>query len=161
VAQPTTVQAPTLNEPDANHPGTVTLEGTGEPGAAVEILEDGVVVGSTTVDEDGNWSFGYTGDVGEHEVAVQNEGEPDSRSPSAQISILASMPVTGTGTCLVYVVKPDEWLANLARQFWGEATRYPSIIDATNAMAAVEPSFETIVYPDLIKPGQKLCIPGQ
>jgi hypothetical protein len=157
----TVAQAPTLNEPDALHPGTVALEGTGEPGATVEILEDGVVVGTATVDENGTWTFSYSAAAGEHEVAVQNEAQPDSRSASAQISVLASLPVTGTETCLVYVVKPDEWLANLARQLWGEATRYPSIIDATNAIAAVDPSFEAIVFPDFIRPGQKLCIPGQ
>jgi nucleoid-associated protein YgaU len=160
VAEPVLVAAPTLSEPDANHAGSVTLDGTGEPGATVEILEDGVVVGTATVGGDGTWTFSYPAIAGEHAMAVQNEAQPDSLSDSTKIFVTASMPVTGDQVCHVYVVEEYEWLSHLARLFYGDATLYLSIIEATNAKAAVDASFEEIIDPDFIVPGQKLCMPS-
>jgi nucleoid-associated protein YgaU len=44
--------------------------------------------------------------------------------------------------------------------FYGDATLYLNIIEATNSEAAVDPSFEEIIDPDFIVPGQKLCMPS-
>jgi predicted nuclease of predicted toxin-antitoxin system len=154
------VAAPTLSEPDANYAGTVTLDGTGEPGATVEILVDGAVAGTSTVGGDGTWTFDYPAAAGEYKVAVQNEAQPDSLSDSTKIFVTAGLPVTGERACHVYVVEEYQWLSQLARLFYGDATLYLSIIEATNAEAAADPSFEEIIDPDFIVPGQKLCMPS-
>jgi MYXO-CTERM domain-containing protein len=59
----------TLDGPIAGatiEPGTVTVSGTAEPGAVVEIHVDGVLVGTTTADDNGNWS---------QDVVIEAEGD--------------------------------------------------------------------------------------
>ncbi|WP_010118327.1 Ig-like domain-containing protein, partial [Acinetobacter sp. P8-3-8] len=36
---------------------TPTITGTGEPGATVEVIDNGQPLGTTTVDSAGNWTF--------------------------------------------------------------------------------------------------------
>ncbi|MFN7135016.1 MAG: Ig-like domain-containing protein, partial [Myxococcales bacterium] len=54
------VPVPVITSPaDESHVGTATptLRGTAQPNATVQILVDGVVVGTTVADSAGNWSF--------------------------------------------------------------------------------------------------------
>lgn len=48
---------PTFNLPELPTVGPLTLTGTGTPGSTIEILRNGVSLGTTTVGDDGNWSF--------------------------------------------------------------------------------------------------------
>ncbi len=66
--------------------GVTELSGTAEPGATVVITIDGVVVGTTTADQDGNWSFTLDAPLGEgtHSVTVT---ATDSQGESSQVSI--------------------------------------------------------------------------
>ena len=58
-----------------------------------------------------------------------------------------------------YIVQADDWLSKLADKFYGDILAYPTIVEATNAMAAEDDSFTMIDNPDLIEIGQKLWIP--
>lgn len=51
--------------------GTVTVSGTAEPGATIEVFIDGVLVGTTTADENGDWSLDLDGlDEGDATIEV-------------------------------------------------------------------------------------------
>lgn len=171
VAEPIVTQAPTVSEPVIGASGTVTVSGTGEPGVTIEIVEDGAVIGTVDVAADGTWEFVYTAAEGEHTLAVQNQGEAESVSAGVSIEVSAQAPeekeeATGpeepqeTGA-QVYIVAPDDWLRQLARRFYGDATKWTLIYEGTNAKAREDPSFAVISNPDLLRPGWKLWIPGQ
>jgi hypothetical protein len=171
VAAPVVAQAPTVGEPVISASGTVTVSGTGEPGAMIEIVEDGAVIGTVEVASDGTWDFVYTAAEGEHTLAIQNQGEAEGVGASVTIEVLAQAPAEGeeaTGPeeshetgAQVYIVVPDDWLRQLARRFYGDATKWTLIYEGTNAKAREDPSFAVISNPDLLRPGWKLWIPEQ
>ena len=70
-----TVASLTIGDAALADDGTAfNWSGTGEPGAEVIIMLDGVEIGRTTIDADGNWSFdGSTADLeaGDHTLSVQ------------------------------------------------------------------------------------------
>ncbi|WP_139320435.1 Ig-like domain-containing protein [Saccharomonospora sp. CUA-673] len=82
--------APTITGPS---PGstvgdTPTITGTGEPGAQVSVIIDGEEVGTTTVDENGNWSFTPSQPLpeGEHTVsATQTDPAGNTSPPSDEV----------------------------------------------------------------------------
>ncbi|HEY2452837.1 MAG TPA: Ig-like domain-containing protein [Scandinavium sp.] len=72
---------------DTTDDTTPTLNGKGEPGDTVIVIDNGEVIGETTVDEDGNWTFTPETDLGEgdHEISViikdQDGNETDPSDP--------------------------------------------------------------------------------
>lgn len=58
-----------------------------------------------------------------------------------------------------YIVQGGDWLSKIAEKYYGEAQQYPTIIEATNAKAAQDPSFATINDPNFIDVGEKLWVP--
>ena len=60
-----------------------------------------------------------------------------------------------------YTVQLADWLSNLSERFLGDPLAYPAIILATNMAAVSDSSYGVIVDPDVIEPGQKLCIPSE
>ncbi len=63
-------------------------------------------------------------------------------------------------SCAVDVtVKPGDALTTLASRYYGNMLAYPAIIAATNAKAAVDPSYTPIDDPNVLGLGWKLCIP--
>ncbi|MBI1880075.1 MAG: extracellular solute-binding protein [Chloroflexi bacterium] len=58
------------------------------------------------------------------------------------------------------IVQRDDWLSKLAEKFYSDVLAYQPIADATNAKAAVDPSYARIDDVDFIETGWKLCIPG-
>ena len=63
---------PTLNLPDGNLlGGALNFGGTGTPGSEVGVVVDGELLGTTTVDADGNWSFDAELGAGDHDVRLQ------------------------------------------------------------------------------------------
>jgi nucleoid-associated protein YgaU len=169
--------------------GQVTLLGTGEPSARIEIVLDGEVVDRVEVKGDGTWSYTYQAIAGVQNVAVQYLGEPDSRTPSRTFestgTTSSAAVTTGTptptspsavpsqeptptsavaaqaGAGQAYIVQEGDYLRKLALQFYGDETEWPLIYDGTNAMAARDPSFTVISDPNLIMPGWKLWIPAK
>ncbi len=58
-----------------------------------------------------------------------------------------------------YIVKAGDSLYQISGQFYGEPTKWQTIVEATNARAAQDKSFTSITNPALLKIGQKLWIP--
>jgi dienelactone hydrolase len=58
------------------------------------------------------------------------------------------------------VVVAGDTLATIAGRTLGNQLAYPRIVEATNAAAAVDPSYANIANPNIIAVGWKLCIPG-
>jgi fermentation-respiration switch protein FrsA (DUF1100 family) len=57
-------------------------------------------------------------------------------------------------------VQPGETLSVIAGRTLGNQQAYAQIVTATNAAAAINPTYARIDNPDLIAAGAKLCIPG-
>ena len=148
--------AVTVNEPQVDASGEVILSGTGEPGSTVEILDNGVVVTSTVVGEDGAWTVPYAASAGEHTLAVQTQGQTGEGSTAASAAV--TVPAAAGGHS--YVVQRGDWLRKLARRYYDDWRRWTDIYEATNAKAAQDPSYHIIGDPNLLLPGWKLWIPG-
>ena len=56
-------------------------------------------------------------------------------------------------------VQPGETLSIIAGRTLGNLASYNLIVDATNAKAAVDPSYATIDNPNILTLGWKLCVP--
>ena len=65
----------------------------------------------------------------------------------------ADIPVT------VYVMQADDWLERLAEKYYNDPRAYPTIIQATNAQAAIDDRFTAIESPAQVVVGQHLFIP--
>jgi hypothetical protein len=167
--------------------GQVTLAGTGRPGAPIEIIQGGAVIGKIVITGEGTWSYTYVAPPGTQVAAVQYEGRPGTRSapvtfkstgtasgtaaqtatparaaataqsPSATPAPTASA-VAGAGQA--YIVQPGEFLRLLALRFYGDEAEWPVIYNGTNAMAARDSSFAVISDPNLIIAGWKIWIPA-
>lgn len=86
--------------------------------------------------------------------------------PLVLLLVLTSAPVIAAPAWQVpdgeaYTVQGGDWLSKIAEKYYSDAQQYPTIIEATNAKAAQDPSFTTINNPDLIEIGQKLWVPIQ
>ncbi len=87
--------------------GAFTLSGTATPGATVEIVVNGEVVGTTTADGMGNWSFdvSLTGDQNQVQIRVLDEdGNVTGTSDPVDIERPATLP----GLALPGLVLPDD-----------------------------------------------------
>ena len=179
---PSTEAAPVLDTPQVAADNTITLTGSGEPGSEVEIVQDGAVIATADVQNDGQWSYAYpaarTGNV---QVAAQVSGQPATRTrpvivvvpvvvapaaPAPTATEEASTPPeqtaddAGSTGGQAYVVQPGDTLTGLAQEYLGSETRYPEIVAATNEMAKQDPAFKPITDPNLIVVGQQLWIPA-
>ncbi|MCP4417085.1 MAG: hypothetical protein GY805_10710, partial [Chloroflexi bacterium] len=71
-APPIPLDTPSFDAFDTNlQGGPLTLSGGGTPGSTVGIWVDGVEVGTTEVDADGNWSFDADLEAGDHDLRLQ------------------------------------------------------------------------------------------
>ena len=151
----TATAAVTVNKPQVDASGEVSLSGTGEPGATIEILEDGVVVATSVVNQAGQWAASYTAAIGDHTLTVMVQGQTGEEASAA--SVVVQVPSSEGGQS--YIVKRGDWLKQLARRFYGDSERWINIYNATNARAAVDSSYHVIVNPNYILPGWKIWIP--
>lgn len=73
--------------------GTTTISGTSEPGATIEIFVDGELAGTTTADDNGDWSFELTDlDEGDTEIeVVATDAATNSGSAIVNVSIVPGM----------------------------------------------------------------------
>jgi peptide/nickel transport system substrate-binding protein len=77
------------------------------------------------------------------------------------LSTSTVLPVHAQADCSdTYTVQADDWLSKVADRFLGNVLAYPAIVDATNAAATTDETFEAIQNADLIEVGQKLCVPS-
>lgn len=89
------VEPPTFDVPVAElTSGELTLTGTGEPGSEVQIVIDGEILGTTTVDENGFWSWSGTIDeAGDYDVvinALDGNGNVMAVSEPAPLTVIAA-----------------------------------------------------------------------
>lgn len=82
---PALVSAPTLVADGIDD--DLSLHGTASPNSTVEILADGVVVGTAVTDADGNWSWIPDWEMGAYEVAVRAADNPDLTSDSQAVRV--------------------------------------------------------------------------
>lgn len=59
-----------------------------------------------------------------------------------------------------YTVRAGDWLSKLADKYLGDPMLYPAIMKATNVKHFADPTYDFILNPDIIKPGQKVWIPS-
>ncbi|KAA3665135.1 MAG: LysM peptidoglycan-binding domain-containing protein [Chloroflexi bacterium] len=136
--------------------GELMLTGLGTPGAEIEILDNGVVVGTAVVGDDGTWSFAFEPEPGNHEYGVRNIGDETAAS---SVMTTIETPITNTsavGVCDnpapgidqgdTYVVGECEWLIRIASRLGIE---YDLLI-------GVNPQVEN---PNIIYPGQIINLP--
>ncbi|MCB0209465.1 MAG: hypothetical protein KDJ52_09050, partial [Anaerolineae bacterium] len=157
---------------DSLQAGPQTLRGTGEPETELEFLIDGETLGTTTVRDNGAWSFSEDIDEpGEIELIINvldSEGEvvaatdpvtlvitqPEEEEP-AETEIIDE---TGFACQEDYIVVADDWLSKLSDKYYSDLFLYPAIVTATNEKHAIDDTFAEIENPDVIEPGWKLCI---
>ncbi len=129
--------APSITSPasgDELASGEVAFSGTGQPGSEVEILDNGVVVGTAVVGDDGSWSFNFTPEAGEHEFIARDVGSETGSEPiqaavaAAESETAAEAETTGgeTFSCGegrpgidqgdTYIVGDCDYLAKIANQ---------------------------------------------
>jgi nucleoid-associated protein YgaU len=145
--------------------GNATITGSGQPGTIVKIIEDGNVLGTTKVTEDGSWQFSYMPTAGDHELVVQDASNPDILSPSIKIAALVAeagddQDQQAEATVgQAYFVKRGDTLRKIAAKFLGDRDEWRKIWNATNRKARKDPSFRFIRDPNLIQRGWKIWIP--
>jgi len=160
------VAPPVLDEPQVGATGTITLTGTAGPGTTVEIVEDGQVVGTAQVGEDGTWSLAYRPAEGTHELVARSQADPEQVSAAVSVEVPAAAPEAdaaapaGTGEGEAYIVQPGDTLSGLALRIYGNGQLWRQIFEGTNARAAEDPSFHLLENPNFIRPGWKLWIPA-
>lgn len=161
---PALEQTPTLTTPQSGAliaGNTVTLAGTGTPGAEIEILDQGEVLSTTVVQPDGTWTHACFCDSGTRLLSVQNTGEPESVSEAVAVQV-AMVPVSipddlvcdeddenipvGTDHGTVYVVAPCEYIGLIADRVG---------VDLADLLAVNL----QLADPDRIEPGQILNLP--
>ena len=88
---------------------TLLISGTAEAGAAIEVLVDGVVAGSTSADGDGNWVFDYRATElsdGSYSIAARAGDAAGNNSPlSAPLAI--SIDATGPALPAIVAISDD------------------------------------------------------
>ncbi len=179
---PSTESAPVLDTPQVAADNSITLTGTSDPGSEVEIIQDGAVIGTANVQNDGQWTYTYPASTtGNVQVAAQISGQPATRTrpvivvvpvvaapaaPALTATDAASTPPEqtvdepGRTGSQAYVVQPGDTLMGLAQEYLGSETRYQEIVAATNVMAKQDPAFKQITDPNLIVVGQQVWIPA-
>ncbi len=142
--------------------GKLTIQGNAPTGAQrVFVWVDGVLLGSATPDADGNWRFSADPSPGKHQVWVSLKENGDLSGTHSEIEVPERTREQTQPQGLAYVVKEGDWLSKLAQQYLGSTSRYAEIRRATNAKAALDPSFATIEDDNLIYPGEKIWIPAR
>ncbi len=146
---------PTLTLPDTITAGQpVRLSGIGTPGAEIQIVADGNVVGTAIVGADGIWRYDYAPAPGVHTLSARLAADPGRASAPVTLTMPASIapaelrPGCGIGVDrgTTYVVAPCEHISLIARR-----------INVTPAaLIAANPQ---IVDFNLIYPGQILNLP--
>ena len=81
---------------------------------------------------------------------VKGVGKVISNIEVSENQDLAPVELGGSGNNPYYVIKSGDTLSAIAKQFLGDASKYPAIFEANR---------EVIKHPDKIFPGQKIRIP--
>jgi nucleoid-associated protein YgaU len=150
--------------------GDAVIAGRAAPGAAVELLDHGRVIGRVTADEHGEWVLVPSEPLasGHRELSLRSQrgdapAETSDRvvaldlpeaapgaSRSAQTKVPGETPTGAASADASTVVEPGNSLWRLAERRYGRGTEYTAIFEANRAK---------IRDPDLIYPGQVFVMP--
>lgn len=130
-------------------------------GASAEVSVEGetVMIGGAKVLDTGIQASNgviYTIDTVLMPPGSMTEIESSTRQDSAAM-VEGAQPVACTED---YVVQADDSLSQIANKFYSDPQAFPTIVEATNAVAATHENYARIDDPNLIIIGQTLCIPG-
>lgn len=88
------IAAPEITAPESGsstQDTTPVIEGTGDPGATVDVIVDGELIGQSTVDESGNWRFEPTTPLapGDHTITATQtvDGQTSPESDAVIVTI--------------------------------------------------------------------------
>ncbi len=141
---------------DYDDKGNVALSGQGKPGNQVDVYLDNKHIGTSEVDDKGDWKISPDKDVptGKYNLRVDQLNKDDKvvsrvelpfKRESAEDVILAK-----GGLEIRAVVQPGNSLWRIARRMYGDGLQYTLIYQANEGQ---------IRDPDLIYPGQIFRIP--
>ena len=156
---------PAVISPTAETPitsGPAKLSGTGSPGTTVELLDNGQVVGTAIVQEDGTWSFDRDLAAGDHALAVQNAGDAASLSAVVRVTARAAetTPVAGGAQEVDCATNPPHG-EDRGDTYVVAACEYMGLIASRTgvSLAALIAANPQVADPDRIYPGQVLKLP--
>jgi hypothetical protein len=137
---------------------TLSIKGTGQPNARIEITDQGLIVGLAVVQADGMWSFDYVCEPGVYAIAAQNAGDAANATDTIQVEVVAVAAKPATGVCsagnipmgidrgTTYIVARCEYMALIAQR---TGVRLADLIAAN----------PQVTNPSLIYPNQVLNLP--
>lgn len=141
-----------LDVVDYDERGEIRFAGTAPPGANLRLYVDNQPVGDATADPVGRWTMAPAAPVvaGEHRLRLDQLAAGGQVSQRVELPFRRETraPAAGDGRI---VVQPGQSLWVLARQVYGQGTRY-TVIYAANR--------EQIRDPRLIFPGQTFALPA-
>ncbi len=135
--------------------GELVLAGTGMPGSEIEFLDNGVVIGTAVIGDDGSWQYTFEPDAGNHEYGVRVAGSDEVATIMTTIEApvvdetavaVCGNPEPGIDQGDTYIVGECEWLTRIANRL---GISYESLI-------GVNPQIEN---PNIIYPGQVINLP--
>lgn len=132
----------------------IRLLGTGPARRQIEFLDNGVVVGQTTVPDSGIWRYSFEAESGVHELSIRLLYENESEI--APLTVTLNRPPINPG-CLDpepgedlgdrYIVGDCEWLIRIANRL---GVSYQSLLD-------LNPELQE--NPNILRPGQVILLP--
>lgn len=143
-----------LDALDYGKDGAMRFAGRAPPGSEARLSIDGHTVGTATADAEGRWSLSPDSarvPPGSHRLLLEKVAP--NGAVGARVALpfvrepIGNEPSVAVGYA---VVQPGESLWRIARNTYGQGTRYTIIFNANRA---------SIVTPNLIHPGQNLTIP--
>lgn len=146
-----------LDSLDYGADGAVVLRGRAAPGGTVSALLDGNVQAKVAPDADGSWTLSLTDVVpGDYALSVARRNESGTVSDEVALPFRREPPgvvaaALAGAPAKVVTVQPGATLWAIARDRYGDGTRYVQVYDANRG---------DILNPDLIYPGQVFELPG-
>lgn len=134
-------------------------------GAALTIntVNGGIMVGGATVTGEPVQAANgiiYTIDTVLMPPNAMMSAEPEMTEPSSGQPAGPTVAAQAGACAEDYVVQADDSLSQIANKFYGNPQQFSTIVAATNAQAASNPTYALIDDPNLIVVGQTLCIPA-
>lgn len=135
---------------DYDQEGAVRFAGTAAPGATVRVYVDNAPVGEAVADAGGRWTLAPSAAVAEGEHRLRADQVTAGGQVAGRVELPFRREARGLDSEGRVVVQPGQSLWLLARQAYGQGTRY-TVIYAANK--------DHIRDPRLIYPGQSFALP--
>ena len=138
---------------DYDSAGRVAMGGRAQPGSAVQLYLDNILVGRAATDPDGHWRLSPQRAIDPGVYALRADQVTETGKVTARVELpvqVSEIPKDlPNGQSLV--VQPGNSLWRIARRTYGDGLRYTTIYEANRSQ---------IRDPDLIYPGQIFSLPA-